>query len=145
MYIKKIWKDMNSFLVVIYADLLFPFLCLYLFPYVRMRAEKIYSETFDYAMAENIVILVFFAFGICLAVLADLVLRHVKCRKDVWLSTSGIVIILIWNWAGDAGYLNYRSLPLYNRPFCTVYTGCIVYLIIGGLRRKKQICVLQTK
>lgn len=127
----------NAVLLCVYVDLVLPFLCLYLFPYYRMRAEKILSDTFDSSMAEKTLILVFLISGISYALLVDLVLKYRNRQKDIWILAVGILILIIWNQAGGAGYLNYWPFMAYNRPFCALYTGCNLYLAIRILSKKK--------
>lgn len=136
---KEIMDCMNNknflrrFSLLIYFDLVLPFLYLYILPYFRMKAQKVYADTLNVSSVENAVAVTSLIFGISFAVFISLILKNRRSIENIIFLTIGIIILFTWNCTWVAKYLNYLPYKLYGNSFCVAHIGGSIYLIIYNI------------
>lgn len=123
----------------VYINLIFPVICLYVLPKMRLEANKMVENTLLYTPLELFMLLSFFIYGILLAVLAVICMNQKDTAENVILLSLGVIS------AGTAMYFIKKVVPnyyfgIYSYPYAALYFGMCVVLIIKNvcdIRKRK--------
>lgn len=123
----------------VYINLIFPVICLYVLPKMRLEANKMVENTLLYTPLELFMFLSFFIYGILLAVLAAICMNQKDTAENVILLSLGVIS------AGTAMYFIKKAVPnyyfgIYSYPYAALYFGVCVTLIIKNvcdIRKRK--------
>ena len=109
-----------------YADLIFPFLCLYALPALRIKVEKIVNNSLNYWPLIFFTFCSFLSFAFFLSVMIQRNLNEKKNTENISFFTIGILVIIL----GELFlYLTSQYLFfLYSIPYSSLYAGICLYL-----------------